>query len=81
MGLEIFGKLDIKILIVIFVVILEGIDGEKVWSLLLDYFKVEIVFFFGDLKGKIWWVGNMGYSSCEDNVLYFLSVFEIVLKY
>ncbi|MDU3403246.1 MAG: alanine--glyoxylate aminotransferase family protein, partial [Enterococcus faecalis] len=33
------------------------------------------------LKGKIWRVGNMGYSSREDNVLHFLSAFETVLKH
>ncbi|EID1349808.1 alanine--glyoxylate aminotransferase family protein [Enterococcus faecalis] len=81
MGLEIFGKLDTKTPTVIPVVIPEGIDGEKVRSLLLDHFKVEIASSFGDLKGKIWRVGNMGYSSREDNVLYFLSAFETVLKH
>lgn len=50
-------------------------------SLLLDHFKVEIASSFGDLKGKIWRVGNMGYSSREDNVLHFLSAFETVLKH
>ena len=29
----------------------------------------------------IWRVGNMGYSSREDNVLHFLSAFETVLKH
>ena len=77
MGLEIFGKLDTKTP----TVIPEGIDGEKVRSLLLDHFKVEIASSFGDLKGKIWRVGNMGYSSREDNVLHFLSAFETVLKH
>ena len=81
MGLEIFGKLDTKTPTVIPVVIPEGIDGEKVRSLLLDHFKVEIASSFGDLKGKIWRVGNMGYSSREDNVLHFLSAFETVLKH
>ncbi|MEM5199492.1 pyridoxal-phosphate-dependent aminotransferase family protein, partial [Enterococcus faecium] len=81
MGLEIFGKLDTKTPTVIPVVIPEGIDGEKVRSLLLDHFKVEIASSFADLKGKIWRVGNMGYSSREDNVLHFLSAFETVLKH
>ena len=40
-------------------------------ELITGSFKVEIASSFGDLKGKIWRVGNMGYSSREDNVLHF----------
>ena len=80
-GLRNFREVRHKTPTVIPVVIPEGIDGEKVRSLLLDHFKVEIALSFGDLKGKIWRVGNMGYSSREDNVLHFLSAFETVLKH
>ena len=42
MGLEIFGKLDTKTPTVIPVVIPEGIDGEKVRSLLLIILKLKL---------------------------------------
>jgi aspartate aminotransferase-like enzyme len=32
------------------------------------------------LKGKIWRVGLMGYSSSEANVLYFLTALEQTLR-
>lgn len=80
MGLEIFGARETKMGTVIPVRIPEGIDGEEVRALLLDQFKIEIASSFGSLKGKIWRVGNMGYSSRQTNVLHFLSAFETVLK-
>lgn len=80
MGLEIFGNRATKVGTVIPVYIPEGIDGEEVRALLLDHFKIEIASSFGSLKGKIWRVGNMGYSSRQTNVLHFLSAFETVLK-
>ncbi|MGM0198472.1 pyridoxal-phosphate-dependent aminotransferase family protein [Enterococcus sp. DIV1314a] len=80
MGLEIFGARETKMGTVIPVRIPEGIDGEEVRALLLDQFKIEIASSFGSLKGKIWRIGNMGYSSRQTNVLHFLSAFETVLK-
>ncbi len=80
MGLKMFGNEGTKTPTVIPVLIPEGIDGEKVRALLLDHYKIEIASSFGDLKGKIWRVGNMGYSSRKENVLSFLSAFETVLK-
>lgn len=80
MGLEIFGNRATKMGTVIPVYIPEGIDGEEVRALLLDQFKIEIASSFGSLKGKIWRVGNMGYSSRQTNVLHFLSAFETVLR-
>ena len=46
---------------------------------LLDEFNIEIAGGFGPVKGKIWRVGLMGYSSQNTNVLLFLAAFEKVL--
>jgi alanine-glyoxylate transaminase / serine-glyoxylate transaminase / serine-pyruvate transaminase len=56
-----------------------GIDDRKVRQQLLDEFNIEIAGGFGDVKGKIWRVGLMGYSSQKTNVLLFLAAFEKVL--
>jgi alanine-glyoxylate transaminase/serine-glyoxylate transaminase/serine-pyruvate transaminase len=56
-----------------------GIDDRKVRQQLLDEFNIEIAGGFGDVKGKIWRVGLMGYSSQKTNVLLFLAGFEKVL--
>ena len=47
---------------------------------LLNDFGIEIGGGLGDLQGKIWRVGLMGYSSCRKNVFLFLSALEMVLK-
>lgn len=57
----------------------EGIDDLKLRRQLLDEFNVEIAGGFGPLKGKLWRVGLMGYSSQRGNVLLFLAALEKVL--
>jgi alanine-glyoxylate transaminase/serine-glyoxylate transaminase/serine-pyruvate transaminase len=58
----------------------EGIDDPKVRKTLLDEYNLEIGGGLGVLKGKIWRVGLMGYSSSEANVLYFLTALEQTLR-
>jgi aspartate aminotransferase-like enzyme len=57
----------------------EGIDDGKVRRQLLDEFDIEIAGGFGALKGKLWRVGLMGYSSQKGNVLLFLAALEKTL--
>ena len=58
----------------------EGVDDMKVRKTLLDDFGIEIGGGLGDLQGKIWRVGLMGYSSTKRNVFLFLSALETVLR-
>jgi alanine-glyoxylate transaminase/serine-glyoxylate transaminase/serine-pyruvate transaminase len=51
----------------------QGIDDAKVRSYLLDAFNLEIGAGLGVLKGKVWRVGLMGYSSSAENIIFFLS--------
>jgi alanine-glyoxylate transaminase/serine-glyoxylate transaminase/serine-pyruvate transaminase len=46
---------------------------------LLDEFNIEIAGGIGALKGKLWRVGLMGFSSQKGHVLQFLSAFEKTL--
>ncbi len=57
-----------------------GIDDAKVRKTLLEEYNLEIGGGLGVLKGKIWRVGLMGYSSNERNVLYFLTALEQTLR-
>ena len=57
----------------------DGVDDAKVRNQLLDEFNIEIAGGFGPLKGKLWRVGLMGYSSQRTNVLLFLGALEKVL--
>jgi alanine-glyoxylate transaminase/serine-glyoxylate transaminase/serine-pyruvate transaminase len=80
MGLELFvaDPAD-RLVTVTSVTIPSGVDDRKVRQQLLDEFNIEIAGGFGAVKGKIWRVGLMGYSSQNTNVLLFLAAFEKVL--
>jgi len=56
-----------------------GVDELRVRHQLLDEFNIEIAGGFGPIKGKLWRVGLMGYSSQKTNVLLFLAAFEKAL--
>ncbi|OJG89792.1 aminotransferase, class V [Enterococcus saccharolyticus] len=82
MGLGFYGDLSTKMPTVTPVMIPDGVgDGEAVRELLLNQFGVEIASSFGDLKGKLWRIGNMGYSSRHENVLHVLTALEGALTY
>jgi len=81
MGLEIFGVPETKMPTVTPVMIPDGVDALAVPRLLLEQFGVEIAGSFGELNGKIWRIGNMGYSSRHENVLAVLGALESVLIY
>ncbi|MGG5372937.1 pyridoxal-phosphate-dependent aminotransferase family protein [Enterococcus sp. AZ196] len=82
MGLGFYGNLDTKMPTVTPILIPEGADdGEAIRNMLLEVFGVEIASSFGDLKGKVWRIGNMGYSSRRENVLQVLGALESALIY
>jgi alanine-glyoxylate transaminase/serine-glyoxylate transaminase/serine-pyruvate transaminase len=62
------------------VVVPDGIDELKVRKSLLGEYNLEIGGGLGELKGKIWRVGLMGYSSSESNVILFLTALEQALR-
>jgi alanine-glyoxylate transaminase/serine-glyoxylate transaminase/serine-pyruvate transaminase len=57
----------------------EGVDDVKARGYLLETFNLEIGGGLGALKGKVWRVGLMGYSSSAANVLFFLSTISRAL--
>ena len=80
MGLEFFVPNPADRLITVTAVrVPKGIEDLKVRRQLLDEFNIEIAGGFGPIKGQIWRVGLMGYSSQFGNVLLFLAAFEKVL--
>ncbi|MFO1352239.1 MAG: alanine--glyoxylate aminotransferase family protein [Gammaproteobacteria bacterium] len=80
LGLTVFGDRPHKMPNVTGVVIPAGIDGEQVRRHLLDHFGVEIGTTFGQLKGKIWRIGTMGYVCRKENVLICLAALESALR-
>jgi alanine-glyoxylate transaminase/serine-glyoxylate transaminase/serine-pyruvate transaminase len=57
----------------------EGVEDHRVRRQLLDEFNIEIVGDIKSLKGKLWRVGLMGFSSQKGHVLQFLSALEKTL--
>jgi alanine-glyoxylate transaminase/serine-glyoxylate transaminase/serine-pyruvate transaminase len=80
MGLKMFVEKPYRLWSLNTVRIPEGISDAKVRQRLLDEYNLEIGGGLGLLTGKIWRVGLMGYSSCETNVLYFLTALEQALR-
>ena len=61
------------------IVIPEGIDDMKLRNYLIECYNLEIGGGLGELKGKIWRVGLMGYSSSAQNVIFFISALSRAL--
>lgn len=81
MGLELFVSNPADRLVTVTSVrVPEGVDEARARRGLLDEFNIEIAGGFGPLKGKIWRIGLMGYSSQRTNVLLFLAALEKVLS-
>lgn len=57
----------------------EGVDEAVVRHRLLEEFNLEIGAGLGNLAGKIWRIGLMGYASNPKNVLFCLAALEKVL--
>lgn len=56
-----------------------GVDPKAVTKHLLDKYEIEIGNGLGDLAGKVWRVGLMGFNSRYDNVAVLLATFKEAL--
>ncbi|MFQ5629928.1 MAG: pyridoxal-phosphate-dependent aminotransferase family protein [bacterium] len=57
----------------------EGVDAKAVQAYLLKEFNIEIAGGLGELAGKVWRVGLMGFNSRRENVLLLLSAMKKAL--
>ena len=62
------------------VLVPDGVDEASVRRQLLDDFNIEIAGGLGTLKGRVWRIGLMGYSSRRENVILLLGALERLLK-
>ena len=58
----------------------DGVDDAKVRGILLNDFDLEIGAGLGELAGKVWRIGLMGYGSNKKNVDYCINALASVLK-
>lgn len=67
-GLNPFVKENERLPQLTSVSVTEEIDETKVRKALLDDYNIEIGAGLGELAGKVWRIGLMGYSSTEENI-------------
>ncbi len=60
--------------------LMPAIDDAAVRRRLLDEYNIEIAGGFGPLKGKVWRIGLMGYSSRRENVTLLLAALRAILS-
>lgn len=58
----------------------QGIDEAAVRKALLHDYNIEIGGGLGELKGMVWRIGLMGYSSRKENVLLLLAALEKLMR-
>ncbi len=58
----------------------EGVDAQKTAKLLLHEFNIEIAGGLGELAGKVWRVGLMGFNSRRENALLLLNALKTALS-
>jgi alanine-glyoxylate transaminase/serine-glyoxylate transaminase/serine-pyruvate transaminase len=80
MGLKLHAQPGHRLAVLTTVRIPEGIDDARIRGRLLKEYDIEIGGGLGTLKGKIWRVGLMGYTSKEENLLTFLYCLEKLLS-
>lgn len=76
LGLELHVSEPLRLPTLTTVRIPEGIDGKAFSRHLLDRFGIEVGGGLGDLAGKVWRIGLMGYNSTPENVDRLLAIFE-----
>ncbi|WP_330948506.1 pyridoxal-phosphate-dependent aminotransferase family protein [Virgibacillus sp. MG-45] len=81
MGLELFGDEKNKMPVVTVVKVPGEINEAQVRATMINEFGIEIAGAFGSLKGHVWRIGAMGYSSRKSNILSVLSALEATLIY
>jgi alanine-glyoxylate transaminase / serine-glyoxylate transaminase / serine-pyruvate transaminase len=58
----------------------DGVDGKAVAQKLLKEYNIEIAGGLGELGGKVWRIGLMGYNSRPENVMLLLGALKKVLS-
>lgn len=58
----------------------DGVDGKAIAGRLLNDYNIEIAGGLGELGGKVWRIGLMGFNSRRENVITLLEALERVLR-
>lgn len=80
MGLTCYVDREIRLPSLTTVCIPDGVDGKAIARRLLTEYNIEIAGGLGELGGKVWRIGLMGFNSRSENVLLLLSALRQVLS-
>lgn len=80
MGLTCYVDREIRLPSLTTVCIPDGIDGKAIARRLLTEYNIEIAGGLGELGGKVWRIGLMGFNSRRENVLLLLTALRQVLS-
>jgi alanine-glyoxylate transaminase/serine-glyoxylate transaminase/serine-pyruvate transaminase len=75
-----FAKKDERLPQLTSVSIPEGIDEAKVRMSLLNDYNIEVGAGLGELAGKVWRIGLMGYSSNDENIILCVRALMEIMK-
>jgi len=81
MGLDLHVPEEHRLTTLTTVKIPEGVPDVEFRSRLLDKYNIEIAGGLGELKGKVWRIGLMGFSSSSENVVLLLDAFKDLLDH
>ncbi|MEJ2104903.1 MAG: aminotransferase class V-fold PLP-dependent enzyme, partial [Ignavibacteriaceae bacterium] len=79
-GLKSFVEEDDRLPQLTSVSVPEGIDEGMVRKYLLDNYNIEIGAGLGELAGKVWRIGLMGYSSNKENIQALVNALRKILQ-
>lgn len=79
LGLKCHVDREIRLPTLTTVCIPDGVDGAAIASQLMKEYNIEIAGGLGDLAGKVWRIGLMGYNARTENVTLLLAALKKVL--
>ena len=79
-GLEPYVKDEIRLPSLITVTVPDGVDARKVTAALLNDYNIEIGNGLGELAGKVWRIGLMGFNSRPENVALVTTAMDKILN-
>lgn len=80
LGLELHVPLEYRLPSLTTVRVPSGVNEAQVRARLLNEYNIEIAGGLGELKGKVWRIGLMGFSSRIENITLLLGALKQVLK-
>ena len=79
-GLQCHVDQEIRLPTLTTVRIPDGVDGKAITKKLLNEYNIEIAGGLGELGGKVWRIGLMGYNSRPENVILLVNALKEVLS-